>query len=466
MKRTHAPPDATQRLELWLEKVNPARALNTLAELAPEVAVFVVNEERDVVLWNSGAERLLGFPASKVLGRHCLTGIRCERCLQGCGIAEHKTVTGVPLTLHRADGTQVHIRKYGKAFFDAGGDFAGGIEVLVPDLTHETLLRNDGEEVLEFHGILTRDPAMRKALQIIQNVAETDATVLVRGESGTGKELVARALHLESHRSKGPFVAVNCGALTPSLLESELFGHQKGAFTGAVSDRPGIFVQANGGTLFLDEIAELPLELQPKLLRVLQERTVVPVGGTKPIPVDVRVVAATHKALREEVKAGRFREDLMYRLRVVPIFLPALRERPADVELLLQHFIDKGNHRGLRKVHGIEPEAMRALLDHSWPGNIRELQNVVEYAFAVGRGPLILLEELPPEHREAPREPARAPSRAMSPSPLQPPEPARVDEREALLHALHVSGPNLNEAARHLGVSRTTLWRLRKKYGV
>ena len=307
-----------------------------------------------------------------------------------------------------------------------------------------------------FHGLITRDGAMKQALQIVRNVAETEATVLIRGESGTGKELVARALHEESRRRGKPFLAINCAALAPALLESELFGHVRGAFTGAVKDHAGLFKRADGGTLFLDEVAELPLELQAKLLRVLQEKTFIPVGGDHPLSVDVRIVAATHRSLREEVRAGRFREDLMYRLRVVPIFLPPLRERRQDVSLLLGRFIDRHNLAGPRRITRIEPDAMRTLLDHPWPGNVRELQNVVEYAFAVGRGEALRLEDLPPEFREA--------------KPLQSPPPTRpvsehTAEPDRIRQALAQTSGRIDEAARMLGMSRATFWRKRKKYG-
>jgi transcriptional regulator with PAS, ATPase and Fis domain len=298
---------------------------------------------------------------------------------------------------------------------------------------------------------------MKRAFQTIRNVAETDATVLVRGESGSGKELVARAIHVESHRAKGPFVAVNCAALTPGLLESELFGHVRGAFTGAVKDRTGLFEQAEGGTLFLDEVAELPLETQSKLLRVLEERVVTRVGASKERPVDVRIIAATHRALRAEVDAGRFREDLMYRLRVVPIFLPPLRDRPGDVEVLLRTFLRRFNETGPRRVETVAPDAMRALLDHDWPGNVRELRNVVEYAFAVGRGEELLLAELPPELTEA---------RTLSGAD----EPLGVLDAEAearrLREALQLEGGRVGAAARRLGMSRATFWRKRRKHGL
>jgi transcriptional regulator with PAS, ATPase and Fis domain len=293
---------------------------------------------------------------------------------------------------------------------------------------------------------------MLRVFQAIRNIAETDATVLIRGESGSGKELVAHAIHQESHRAKGPFVAVNCAALTPGLLQSELFGHIRGSFTGAVKDRKGLFQQAEGGTLFLDEVAELPLEMQSKLLRVLEERVVTPVGASEEIAVDVRVVAATHRHLRTEVEAGRFREDLMYRLRVVPVVLPPLRERRGDIEILLRFFLRAFNKVGPRHVEAIAPEAMRMMLNHEWPGNVRELRNVVEYAFAVGRGEELLLDELPPDFGEE----SEGPPKATASS-----EPS---EQDRIRQALQLENGRVSAAARRLGMSRATFWRKRQKY--
>jgi transcriptional regulator with PAS, ATPase and Fis domain len=307
--------------------------------------------------------------------------------------------------------------------------------------------------VVTFHGIASADPAMHLVFETCRNVAETESSVLIRGESGVGKELLARAIHTESARAGGPFVALNCAALPASLAESELFGHVEGAFTGAVRDREGLFRQAHGGTLFLDELAELPLELQAKLLRVLEDRRVTPVGGSRAVPVDVRIVAATHQSLRQRVAAGLFREDLMFRLRVVPIFVPPLRERRADVSILLWRFIGERNLVGPRVIDSVAPEAMRALLDHRWPGNVRELRNVVEYAFAVGRGPELRLDDLPPELRDT-RDPTPAPARRDG------------DEAAAIRAALAAAGGNVGRAAAALGTSRPTLWRKRKKYGI
>lgn len=298
-----------------------------------------------------------------------------------------------------------------------------------------------------FHGILSRSPAMRDVFQIIQTAAQTEATVLVRGESGSGKELVARAIHQLSTRHNASFLAVNCAALSSNLLESELFGHVRGAFTGAIRDHHGVFQRAHGGTLFLDEIAELPLELQAKLLRVIQERNYVPVGGVISMPVNIRLVAATHRSLREEVKLGRFREDLMYRLRVVPIYLPPLRERREDISLLIWHFIKQHNAENGRKIEKIDPDAMRLLLDYPWRGNIRELHNVVEYTFAVGRGSVLKSTELPPEFREL--------------SPVK--TCHNEDEKSAIERALNET-KNVNAAAQMLNMSRATFWRKRKQY--
>lgn len=320
--------------------------------------------------------------------------------------------------------------------------------------TFETImLMTIDNPIQNFHGIISRSPIMRDVFQIIENVAQTEATVLVRGETGAGKELVARAIHNLSVRHNKPFLAVNCAAFSSNLLESELFGHVRGAFTGAIKDHHGLFQRAHGGTLFLDEIAELPLELQAKLLRVIQERNFLPVGGVCSMPVNVRIVAATHRSLREEVKSGRFREDLMYRLRVVPIFLTPLRERREDISLLIWHFIAQHNKQNQRKIDKIEPEAMRLLLDYSWHGNVRELQNMVEYAFAVGRGTVLKQIELPPEFREISIQMLATKTRAIE------------DEPTAIQRALK-ENKNVNAAAQSLGMSRATFWRKRKTYNI
>ncbi len=456
------------RLDAFLDSVGPRDAFEALAALLPDAAVFAVDAERNVLLWSDGAERVLGFPRAEVLGRLCLGGIRCRNCMIGCGLAEHGHIEGVALEHYRRDGQVVAVRKYAKAFRDAQGRFAGGIEVLVPEgaaFSPEPCWPGLPDDAELFHGLVSRHPKMKRVFETVRLAAETDASVLVSGESGTGKEGIARAVHEESHRRRGPFVAVSCASLTPTLIESELFGHQRGAFTGAVSDRQGVFARAHGGTLFLDEIAELPLDLQAKLLRALETRAIVPVGASREVDVDVRVVAATHRALDAQVRIGAFRDDLMYRLLVVPISLPPLRERGGDVELLVHHFCEDFNARGPRRVARVAPEAMRALLDHPWPGNVRELRNAIEYAFAVGRGPELRRDELPPVLRgedarseEGPRsEPG--PVSTDGARPLLPP----ASEIERLRWALDRCDGHVGRAAALLGMSRATFWRKRRR---
>jgi two-component system response regulator AtoC len=299
---------------------------------------------------------------------------------------------------------------------------------------------------------------MQALFELLRRVARTDASVLLRGETGTGKELAAQAIHVLSPRAKQPFQAVNCATLTPELAASTLFGHLRGSFTGAVSDRRGLLAAADGGTVFLDEVAELGLDIQARLLRVVQERNFVPVGGTDAKSVDLRLVTATHKSLREEVEAGRFREDLMYRIRVVPIFIPPLVERTGDVEALTWSFIDEFNRlaQGQGHGHGYEGRHIEAiagdvydmLMGYPWPGNVRELRNVIEYAFAVGEGPVLRASEVPPELRG--ELPPHAKKSARDPE---------EEERQRIREALRLAGGQKSQAAELLGISRTTLWR-------
>ncbi len=436
----------------WLSQIGPDQAFAILTELIDAGAVFAVDADGKILFWSKGAEKLFGLAAESVLGQPCAQALGCDEGRDPCGLAEHGQIKAQRVQIPRPDHTSLTCYRTARAFFDADGRFAGALEWLQT----QTADQQAGDYAEEsFHGILSRDPAMLEAIKIIRNVAETEATVLIRGESGTGKELVAQALHRESSRRDKPFLAINCAALTPSLLESELFGHVKGAFTGAVRNHAGLFQRADGGTLFLDEVAELPLELQAKLLRVLQEQSFIPVGGDSAITVDVRIIAATHRSLREEVKIGRFREDLMYRLRVVPVFLPPLRERRQDIKLLLWHNIRRHNALGRRHVEQITPEAMRRLLDYAWPGNVRELKNVVEYAFAVGRGSELTMDDLPPEFRETVRAPAANVHRLQS-----------GDEAERIREALAAANGHLETAAKLTGMSRATFWRKRKKHGL
>ncbi len=316
-------------------------------------------------------------------------------------------------------------------------------------MSRDIMIRPPSLALCSFHGIYSAAPEMDPVFRLIERVARTDCTVLVRGETGSGKELVAHAIHALSPRARHPFRAVNGATLSPTLLESELFGHVRGAFTGAVANKLGLFNAADKGTLFLDEVAEMPLEIQARLLRLFEEHTVLPVGSTRPVPVDVRLISATHRALRREGAAGRFRDDLGYRIRVVPIFLPPLHERTGDIEALVWHFIDRFNDTGLRQVEALHGDTLAALLAYPWPGNVRELRNVIEHAFIVGEGPTLQLADLTPELRGEPP-PADHASAAR---------PLEDAERQRLIAALLRHSGRRSATARELGLSRSTLWR-------
>jgi two-component system response regulator AtoC len=317
-----------------------------------------------------------------------------------------------------------------------------------------------------FHALVGGSAPMRQVYRLLEKAAAVDATVLLGGETGTGKELAARAIHYQSARRERRFVPVNCGALPGELVESELFGHARGAFTGAAGAKAGLFEEARGGTIFLDEVGELPLPAQVKLNRVLQEKEIRRVGDTQPIPVDVRVIAATHRELREEARAGRFREDLFYRLNVVAVTLPPLRERPEDVPLLAAHFLEKHARAVRRTVRGFAPEALRRLAAHSWPGNVRELENVVERALAMSSGDVIAPEDLPPDLAGGAARPA--PQGTLAALPYKDAVAGARDRvsREYLVALMTEFGGNVTRAAERAGMERESLHRLLRKYGL
>ena len=309
-----------------------------------------------------------------------------------------------------------------------------------------------------FENILGASPAMQEVFDTIRQVAPTRATVLIQGESGTGKELVARALHQCSARAQGPFIPVHCAALAPTLLESELFGHEKGAFTGAQERRRGRFEMADGGTLFLDEIGEIDPLVQVKILRAIEERKFERVGGAETIGVDVRLVAATNRDLKKMVEAGTFREDLFYRLHVVNLTLPPLREREGDIVLLAQHYLKALAAENGKALKGLTPEAMDALTAYAWPGNVRELRNVIERMVVLGAGPVLTARDLPPAVRAAAAAPAPATTRAG--------RVLRDAERQLILEALRRHKDNRTQAAQDLGISRRTLHRKLNEFGL
>jgi transcriptional regulator with PAS, ATPase and Fis domain len=323
-------------------------------------------------------------------------------------------------------------------------------------------LRREIEREYSFAGIVGQSEKIRDLLSLVRSAAETDVTVLIQGETGTGKELIARAIHYNSPRKAKRFLAINCGALSETLLESELFGHEKGAFTGATTQRKGIFEMADGGTLFLDEIGEISPSTQVKLLRVLQEGELQRVGGSDTIKVDVRIVAATNQNLADLVSKSRVRQDLFYRLHVFPITAPPLRERMEDIPLLVNHFIEKGKEKLHRTISSVRTQAMALLMACDWPGNVRELENVIQRTMVIAKGEILEVEDLPPEIR------GKASEAKPQPKDLRgiARESSEIIEKRTILDALEKTGGNVTRAAKALGVSRATLQNKMKAYGL
>jgi DNA-binding NtrC family response regulator len=326
-------------------------------------------------------------------------------------------------------------------------------------LLENRVLRDEIHRKYDFENIVGKSSSMKKVYEMIEAVAETDTTILISGNSGTGKELVARALHYKSHRKNKPFMAVNCGAISENLIESELFGHKKGAFTGAISDKDGYMKAANGGTLFLDEISEMPPQLQVKLLRAIQEKEYTPVGTTVSLSVNTRFIATTNRNLEDEVKAGRFREDLFYRINVVDIHLPSLKEREEDIPLLADHFINKYRKELNKNIRGLDNEAMRAILTHEWKGEVRELENIIERAVIFCKGELISLSDLPPSFRPKAEEMDFLFSDSLD-------ESVRKFERDFILRALENNENNKEKTADAMKVGLSTLYRKLKELDI
>jgi two-component system, NtrC family, response regulator GlrR len=317
-------------------------------------------------------------------------------------------------------------------------------------------LKNILEERYDFGNIIARSEKMQGILEIVSKIARNDSTVFIQGESGTGKELVAKAIHLASDRKEKPFVALNCAAIPETLLESKLFGHEKGAFTGATQSTRGSFMQAHGGTIFLDEIGDMSLTIQAKVLRVLQERTFYPVGSEKLVEADVRVIVATNKDLEEEVKKSLFRKDLFYRIHVIPIHLPPLRERKEDVEPLVEHFVKKFNHQMKKDVKGVTPEAMKKLILYDWPGNVRELENIIEYAMAMTQLNYITEDYILQSETSSSQEPLIRPLR----------EAKDAFERSYLISLLQITKGNVSDAAGLAGKYRADFYVLLNKHNL
>ncbi len=422
--------------------------------------VFTVDPEWRITSFNRAAERITGVSREEAIGRRCAEVFRSSTCGPSCALQKTlrtgRPVIGRSTYIVVADGTRVPVSLSTAVLKDAKGKVTGGAEIF-RDLSEVEALREELEGRSRVGDLSTRSPLMQRVLEALPAVASSPSTVLLLGETGTGKELVARTIHALSPRAKGPFVAVNCGALPDTLLESELFGHTAGAFTGAVKERAGRFALAQGGTLFLDEIGEVSPALQVRLLRVLQERTYEPLGSSRALKTDARVVVATNRDLAARVREGLFREDLYYRVNVVRIELPPLRSRKEDVPLLVEELVARFNRLQGRAVKGITAEALSLLMAHDWPGNVRELANVVERAFVVCGERRIDIGDLPDElaGRLRPAGPELDVRSAHA-----------VLDAQAIRAALERHGFNRLEAARELGIHKTTLFRRIRKLGI
>ena len=425
--------------------------LDSLAE-----GVVTIDGHGRITAFNRGAEALTGLRRAKVLGRVCqeVFGPCCGGvCIIGETLKSGQPLRDRPGLLKHTGGQVRPVAVTTNLLTDAKGRVHGAVGS-IRDLSREVTLEKELKSRWRLEDLVSRSPRMRKLFELVPAVAQSMSSVLVCGESGTGKELLARAIHAQSGRADGPFIAVNCGALPDNLLEAELFGFKKGAFTDAKSDRPGRFERARGGTIFLDEIGEVSTAMQVRLLRVLQERTFEPLGATEVVQADVRVVAATHRDLKQMVDSGAFRLDLFYRLNVVRLELPALRERPEDISLLAEHFVDRLNQLQGRQVSGLTNTALATLGGYRFPGNVRELENVIERAFVLcGKGP-IDVEHLPDEFLPV------APIAPVSGSPLIQAEAA------ALTAALHKHRGNRGAVAEELGIHRATLYRKMREHGL
>lgn len=433
--------------------------------------VMIVSPEGTIISINRGFEEITGYRRSEVLGHPC-TLLKCNACeiarnsddCHWCVMFKKGNLKKQKCLITRKDGRLIHVLKNASVLKDGAGTITGAVETItdISDLVEketqiETFRRElDGED--RFHGMIGVSAAMQKVFELVANAAHSDAPVIVFGESGTGKELVARAIHETGLRRKNAYIKVNCAALNESLLESELFGHVKGAFTGAHRSREGRFEAAQRGSIFLDEIGDLPLSTQIKLLRVLEEKVVERVGDHQPIKVDVRIISATNRDLQTLIGQGRFREDFFYRINVIPIHVPPLRQRKEDIPLLARSFFNRLQLKSGKQIDGISNEALTVLTNYHWPGNVRELRSAFEYAFVSCREAMIQ-----PDHFPGNIISETAPVCFQADNSAQSIEEIK---RQRLVQTLRSVNGNQTETARILGISRTSVWKQMRRYGI
>ncbi len=445
--------------------------------------IIIVDAKGDFVAANQTAQLITGYSEEELKNQSCRL-LNCTGCKivgkgkgkNWCGLFSAGIIREKKCMITNRQNRAIPIVKNATVLFDENNEIVGAIETL-KDISENINYKNELASIKRmyhiddgFHGIIGRTPVMQILYEHIESVSSLDTPVMILGESGTGKEMVAKALHEIGNRVKNPFIKVNCAALSENILESELFGHVKGAYTGADSDRIGRFEAAHNGTIFLDEIGDIPLSVQVKLLRVLEEKMIQRVGANKSIPIDVRIITATNKNLEKLIDNGLFREDLFFRINVFPLTCPPLGQRKDDITLIIQHFISFHAEKTGKNILGFTPDAMRLMVGYSWPGNIRELRNSVEYAFVLARGKSIRPEHLPEKIRayNLPEEKLFQNTRAgfakdgIANSIVK----VGLSEKEKLLDALQAADGNQTKAAEILGVSRITVWKRIKKHGI
>lgn len=451
-------PDKNKYKQILEEKNKLETIFNSLLE-----GTLTINTDWEITSFNHSAEIITGYKIKEAAGKKYWEVLSPENGKEDSllreFISDHKPALLRETIIVRKDGTRLPVRINSAPLMDTSGKKVGRV-VTFEDISVIKNLSGHIEERFHFKNIIGRSKAMQKVFTLMENVINTDSTVLLTGESGTGKEVIARAIHLNSERRSEPFVAVNCSAFAETLLESELFGHEKGAFTGAIRTKPGRFELSGEGTLFLDEIGDIPLPVQVKLLRVLENRQFERVGGTKSITLNARIISATHRNLEEKILKGEFREDLFYRINVINIHLPSLSERKDDIPSLVNYFMDQFKRKFKKDIHHISPNALKIIMDYKWPGNIRELENVIEHAFVVCNSDVIRMEHLPERLQNTIEELKSEENNSEDQTPFE------NAERNLIENTLIKFNGSRSKTASALGINKATLWRKMKKFNL